>query len=108
MAQKTPILDKYDPNKVYENDDEDFGSFSEEDGSYSLSDFEEHEDPKDQYSKIDKIRDRRRSHNIMKERAKSNLVHNKDNYKTETWNKEKTGNNKESTPSKYQYLKKYK
>ena len=57
LAQKTPILDKYDPNTVQENDDEDFGSFSAEDGSYSLSDFEEHEDPKDQYSKIDKIRD---------------------------------------------------
>ena len=28
-----------------ENEDEDFGSFSDEDGSYSLPNFEEHEDP---------------------------------------------------------------
>ena len=79
MAQKTPILDKYDPNKVQENDDEDFGSFSEEEGSYSLSDLEEHEVPKDQYSRIDKVRNQRRSPHKIKETARSNLVLNEDN-----------------------------
>ena len=84
LAQKTPILDKYDQNTVQENNDEDFGPFSEDDGSYSFSDFEEHEDPNEQYSKIDKGRDQRRSPHKMKERARSNLGLNEDNYKTKT------------------------
>ena len=79
MAQKTPILDKYGPNKDQENDDEDFGSFSEEEGSYSLSDLEEHEVPKDQYSRIDKVRNQRRSPHKIKETERSNLVLNEDN-----------------------------
>ena len=72
LAQKTPILDKYDANTVQGNDDEDFGSFSANYGSYTLSDFEEHEDSKDQYSIIDKVRDQRRSPHKIKERARSN------------------------------------
>ena len=79
LAQKTPILDKYDPKSVRENDDEDFGSSSEDHGSYSLSDFDEHEDPKDQYSRIDKVRNQRRSPHKIKETERSNLVLNEDN-----------------------------
>ena len=107
LAQKTPILDKYDLNTLQENDDEDFDSFSEEDGSYSFSDFDEHEDAKDQYSKVDKTKNQRTKSKRVTENYRSNSTINEDQYKTKKQNKDNVVN-KAGSSKQDPYLKKYK
>ena len=105
LAQKTPILDKYDPNTLQENDDEDFGSFTEEDGSFSMSEVEENGDQNDQYSKIIKRRGQKLESNSIKEKSRSStqLYHNSHHAKE----RDLQNNALTHTQSNSQYLKKY-
>ena len=104
LAQKTPILDKYDPNDIQENDDEDFGSFSDEDGSFSMSDFEENEDA-ERYSKIHKITVQNKKTKEMSNRYSiSNLQLNEEKKRS---NKGKDETENTSLLNHGNYLKKY-
>ena len=92
ITQKTPILEKYGRKSLAENDDEEFGSYTEEDETYSLSDFEENEIVEEKYSRIDKSSKRK------------TLSQNRLDIENENNNHEK----KYSTSSNGKYLKKYK
>ena len=64
-SPKTPILGKYSNNKLVENEDDDFGSFTEdEEDTYSLSDFEvaEEEAYEENYGRAARLRARSKSY----------------------------------------------
>ena len=107
LAQNTPILDKYDPKNLRDNADEDFGSYSEEDESFSISDFEENVEVNDQYSKIQKIKvHKKKSTEINNENYRSNLQLNEETKETKKWTKGKDIHQPINS-NHDQYLKKY-
>ena len=77
-SPKTPVLGKYGGKNIVANEDDDFGSFTEEDETYSLSDFEEPE--RDNFEE-----NYGRGSRMNKSRSKSygNVSNSEDRYDTE-------------------------
>ena len=80
-SPKTPVLGKYSSKKMIEAVDDEFGSFTEdEEDTYSLSDYEEEDDTRDQnyeenYGRSDQLRRRSKSYgNVSQDQERFEVI----------------------------------